>query len=425
MMKHYARDRAARLGRTLAAAALTVLAGGLAAGCGKILEADAPSRVIATDLDNPSYAPLLVKSAVGDFDCALASYITTTAQVVDEFKSVNIYSAEASDYDRRTVNPARTQYATFECGGFGAIYQPLETAVWQADNALKLLDGYTDAQVANRATLIQTAAAYAGYGRVLLGEGFCTAAINVGPELTPAQIFAQADSLFTRAISGPDAQIANMARVGRARARLDLGNGAGALADAQLVPAGFVQFARYSDASTRSQNEVYNRNNRAEGVSIDVQNRNVAFQGVSDPRVKVQKTKDIAPNGIDTVWVQLKYTSLNQPIPVARYEEAQLIAAEVAGGQTAVEIINKLHAKVGLPPFQSTDPAAIRNQVIQERAHELFLEGHRFGDVRRLDIPFDPPTGTPYWQGGTYGSTRCFPLPDLERSNNPNIGPKS
>ena len=43
---------------------------------------------------------------------------------------------------------------------------------------VKVLEALTDAQVANRATLIQTAQAYGGYGRILLGEGFCTMAIS-------------------------------------------------------------------------------------------------------------------------------------------------------------------------------------------------------------------------------------------------------
>lgn len=411
----------ARRNRTLAAAAFILVAGIGAAGCSNLLDVDAPSRVRADDLNNPIYASLLVRSAVGDFDCALASYITTTGMVVDELKSVNIYSAEASDYDRRTVNPARTQYATYECGSFGASYQPIETAIWQADNVLALLGEWTDEEVPDRASLIQTAQAYAGYGRILLGEGFCSAAINGGPELQPAQLFEQADALFTTALEGPDPQIANMALLGRARARLDGGNTAGALADALLVPPGFVQYAHYSDASTRSRNAVYTHNNRNEGVSIDLENQDVRFAGVPDPRVPVEKTSDIGPNGIDTVWVQLKYSSLNAPIPIARYAEAQLIVAEISGGQTAVDIINDLHTAAGLPPFNSSDPEAIRNQVIQERAHELFLEGQRFFDFNRFELPFDPPVGTPYWQGGSYGTTRCLPLPDLERDNNPNI----
>lgn len=168
--------------------------------CDSLLDVKAPSRVPAEDLESPAAAALLVQSAVGDFDCALASYITTTSQVVDEFMGVHIYSAEAFDYDRRTVDPARQQYATRECGEYGAIYQPLSTAIWQADNVLADLEGYTDEEVTDRARLMQTAAAYAGYGRVLLGEGFCTAAIDTGPELTSQEIFDDAEALFTRAL---------------------------------------------------------------------------------------------------------------------------------------------------------------------------------------------------------------------------------
>lgn len=400
-----------------------LLAVGTVAGCDSILDVKAPSRVQAEDLDSPGFASLLVQSAVGDFECALASYITTTGQVVDEFKAVHIYSAEAMDYDRRTVNSARQQYATFECGAYGAIYQPLSTAIWQAENALEKLEKFTDAEVANRADLIQIASAYAGYGRVLLGESFCTAAINLSAELTPAQIFTEAEERFTRALTGSNSAITNMARVGRARARLNLGNREAALADAQAVPLGFVRLARYSEASSRSQNEVYNRNNRVYGMSVEPQTRNLTFQGVPDPRVHVVNTGDRGPNGVDTVWAQQKYTSFNTPIPIARYEEAQLIIAEISGGQTAVNIINALHEKAGLPPFASTNEAEIMAQVIEERRRELFAEGHRFWDFRRFELPFEPPPGTPFpIGGGQYGDMRCFPLPDLERDNNPNIG---
>ncbi|MEO8453201.1 MAG: RagB/SusD family nutrient uptake outer membrane protein [Gemmatimonadota bacterium] len=420
-MKHDGRSAFARQTQRRAIAAFAMIAALAGAACSSLLDVDAPSRVRADNLNNPVYAQLLVKSAVGDFDCAFASYIVTTGQVVDEFKAVNISSAEASDYDRRSVSPARTQYASNGCGGLGAIYQPISTAIWQADNVLELLSKWTDTEVPDRARLSQTAQAYAGYGRIFLGEGFCSAAISGGPELQPAAIFKQADSLFTVALGGSDTQISTLARLGRARARLDMGNTAGALSDALLVPAGFVQYARYSDASNRSRNVVFNTNNFAENVSIDVQNQDVAFGGVPDPRVAVLKTRDRASNGIDTVWVQLKYASLNASIPLARYAEAQLIVAEVSGGQTAVDIINQLHTAAGLPQFSSTDPVLIRDHVIQERARELFLEGQRFFDFNRFTLPFNPPAGAPYWQGGTYGTTRCFPLPDLERDNNANI----
>ena len=61
-------------------------------------------------------------------------------------------------------------------------------------------------------------------------------------------------------------------------------------------------------------------------------------------------------------------------------------------------------------------------QIIEERRREFFLEGHRLGDLRRYNLPFLPAPGAPYGPGGTYGNQTCFPLPDVERINNPNIG---
>jgi hypothetical protein len=66
-------------------------------------------------------------------------------------------------------------------------------------------------------------------------------------------------------------------------------------------------------------------------------------------------------------------------------------------------------------------PTFVIAQVIEERIRELYLEGHHIYDLRRFDIPNTPPPGTNYRQGGVYGSARCFPLPALEKDNNPNF----
>jgi hypothetical protein len=411
--------------RRLRAMATIAFAVASLAGCKGLLDVKAPSRVLAEDLADPSFAGLLAKSAQGDFNCAFSSYLETALQVTDELMGVHIISAEAMDYDRRAVNPARFQYATYECGQYGAIYQPIETAVWQADNALKVLESLTDAQVAGRLALIQQTQAYAGYGRILLGEGFCTAVINMGAEMTSDQVFAEAEALFTKALTGPAAEYTNMARMGRARTRFDLKNNVGALADAQLVPVGYVKNAEYSSAASRAYNGIYTRNINQQSLSVEAGFRNLTFKGVPDPRVKTAFSGQIGSDGRNPVWSQFKYTAFGSPIPVARYAEAQLIIAEIQGGQTAVNIINTLHRAVGLPDFASTNETEIKNQVYEERARELFLEGQRFWDFRRLNLPFVPPVGTNYLdKGGTYGSTRCFPLPDLERNNNPNLAKK-
>jgi hypothetical protein len=41
-------------------------------------------------------------------------------------------------------------------------------------------------------------------------------------------------------------------------------------------------------------------------------------------------------------------------------------------------------------------------------------------DIKRYGIPLTPPAGTPYPLGGFYGDETCYPLPDVERNNNPN-----
>jgi hypothetical protein len=110
---------------------------------------------------------------------------------------------------------------------------------------------------------------------------------------------------------------------------------------------------------------------------------------------------------------------------LARYEEAQLIIAEIQGGAQAVTIINAMRSKVGLLPYTGAiDAASIQNLVISERQRVLFLEGFRNYDIERFAIPFNPAIGVDFpFKGGKYGNTTCLPLPDIEKNNNPSLGP--
>ncbi len=110
---------------------------------------------------------------------------------------------------------------------------------------------------------------------------------------------------------------------------------------------------------------------------------------------------------------------------MARYAEAQLIIAEadVAANDlpAAVAIINDLHAAAGLPAFDvAATPEGVMNQIIYERRAELFLESHRFGDIRRYNVPLVPVPGTAYPNGGEWQDARCFPIPGIETDANPN-----
>ena len=114
------------------------------------------------------------------------------------------------------------------------------------------------------------------------------------------------------------------------------------------------------------------------------------------------------------------------PIPIASGDEAILLTAEAdleAGNVTAaVAGINKLRTKSSLPQYAGGTAAQVRAQLIDERRRELYLEGQRLGDIIRFSIPQSPAAGTPFpIKGGQYGNQICFPLPDIERNNNPTL----
>ena len=394
--------------------------------CNSLLDVQVPSRILADDLNQPRNAQLIVDGAVSDFECALASYVQAYGLITDELDDAALSQAQF-DFDRRTFTAAGGAYATSGCGA-SAVTVPVSTARFSNDNAITRLDGWTDAQVTNRHKLLATATAYAGYSYILLGEGQCTAAVDGGPELTPALVFDLAAQRFTRAMTEAttvsDNNLLNMARVGRARALLNQGKGALAMADAQLVPAGFVFNARYNDATGRSRNLIYASLFTGNGLTVGPAYRGLTFGGVADPRVNLTNTGLKAFDQVNIIWRANKYNLPTSPIPIAKYQEAQLIMAEVQGGQPAVNIINALHTAAGLPSFNSVDSATIANQVVEERRRELFLEGQRGYDINRLNLALNPAAGTPYPKGGFYGSLRCLPLPDVERNNNPSLNGK-
>lgn len=404
------------------------------------LEVETPDRVPAEGLVTPETASLMTDGAIADFDCAYGAYVVLTGMLSQELLDAT-QTASRWPYEQRDVLPSDARYAIGSPGDEIdapspceelAVYTPLSTARWSADNILQQLQQWTDEEVleasgADRETLVATAAAYAGYSYLLLGEGFCSAAVDIGAELNPEDLFNLALERFETAenaasASGVDDML-NMARVGRARAYQDLGQGADAVAAAQTVPAGFVHYATASDASPRRRNRVYDESGVGDvggkSASVGPRYRNVEWQGVPDPRVQAFDAETTYQLGTQ-VFLQEKYDSHSTPIPIASYVEAQLIIAEVEGGATARGIINQLHSAAGLPPF-SGDDAATAAHVVEERRRELWLTGHRFNDIERLELPLDPAPGTEYRKGGVYGSTLCLPLPNIERFNNPEI----
>jgi starch-binding outer membrane protein, SusD/RagB family len=431
----------------LALAATGVIA---LAGCNafdKYLKVTSPEQIPTGLAEQPQNAELLSFSAVGDFECAYGVSVVINGLVSGELIDGTLTAARW-DYDRRSFDHTTPTYSTGTCDGSVSEigqYTPIQTARHTNDRVLQLLRGWTDAQVApnSRQQLIDTAAVYAAYSRLLLGETMCTAPDSeFGQALTPAQIFAKAEALFTLVIDsvpvsalGEDTTIRTVAFAGRARARLDQGNLAGAAADAALIPAGF-EFdatATGGGASSHRQNRI-NAQQTGRNISVQAAYRGLTVTGtggtVPDTRVAVARNASPDTNASDRVtplFISLKNSSAATPLRVASYQEAQLIIAEANGGSAAsVTAINNARVADGLPPYNGpTDAASVAAQVTEERRRELFLEGKRLFDIRRLSLPLDPAPGLTYStadrKGGTYQNQTCFPLPDVEKFNNPGV----
>jgi hypothetical protein len=423
--------RGVHTARLTAAALLPAIA---LSGCGDIfsLEQENKGQLTADAAYTPANAQLLVNGAIADFECAYARYVTGSAMLGDEL--INAFSNTSNfDYDRRTLN-LTSPYAG-GCGGaqLPGIYTSVSTARGTADVAYERLSGWTDAQVPNRVRFMAQVATYAGYSLLLLGEGFCSAAIDVGPELTPAQVFAEALIRFDRAIADAttanEASMLDMARLGRARALLNTGELADAATAAAQVPADFVVNTSMDASDTRRQNLIFLHLFQNFWSSVDPSYRDLTLDGAPDPRVVATNSGRLGTGTTIPVWQTSKYPEVTTPFPVARYAEAQLIIAEaraaagdLAGAATAINAARN-SGRTGMPQYSAAEQtqAQVQAQIIEERRRELFLEGRRFWDVQRFDLPLVPAPGTPYLTTGTYGDQRCFPVPAVERDNNPNF----
>ncbi len=436
--------RRSRQGTVLFGAAL--LFSGLIA-CNSLLDVPVPSRIPAGPLETPSNAILLTNGAIADFDCALGSFIVVGGELDDEFEDATS-TASRWVYDKRNVPTDNSQlYASNDCDGEGT-YVPTNRARESADNVLRIVTAATPAELptgVSRDSLIAILAAYAGYARVQLGEMFCSAVISTvlpngslqyGTELTPAQMFQSADSMFTLAITtaqttaGSDSAL-KMALIGRARSELDQGLWADAQADAEQVASdtNYVLVSTASGTTARRENRVWSESNKTSvASSVGPRYQNMMYQGVLDPRVQATPYGHTSETGV-VQWYQAKYADVGSAIPIAKWAEAELIIGEAdahAGDVNgAIGVINTLHRRAGLPLYTGlATQDAVLAQIIDERSRELFLEGQRLYDVIRNNLPLVPAPGAAYRNGGVYGadgSQLCLKLPDIERANNPNL----
>ncbi len=397
--------------------------------CNTLLSVDNPGRVPDEDLNDPTLMPALEAGAIQTFQCGAISYAATAGMLSGEYWSANGF-VNNHPWEWRGVVQIKGEPGSCNYGRastFMGFYTPLQQARYQLEDTYNRAEKFTDAQVPTRAKIMAEMRAYAGYAYLLLGEGMCDMAIDAGPKITRDSTLKLAVARFTDAIDRagklPDASLKNMSLVGRARAQLDLGNLAGAAADAILVDSGFVRNAEFSESNLMRENRIYNLTTRGEFLSVAPAYQGLTVNGVADPRVAVVNTKRIAQDNVTPLWLETKFNpngtaTATAPLRIASWAEAQLIYAEATGGQAGLDAINKVRAADGIGPLVLAPTDDFEAAVLEERRRELFSEGQRYGDMLRKGLPFQSGTNR---KGQTYSNLTCVPLPDVETLNNPSI----
>ena len=403
-----------------------VLLTGSAVACkDSFLQVTNPNLIDAATVDPNSGAATLAASAQQNFATAIGwlimygAWFTGEANVSDTFPTRN-------EFGFRTISDLNGSLNT-------DVWGPLSLAVASSKTVL-------DLDLPNPTTNINLArgATFRGFSLLQMATDFCTGTVSSGPELTTAQMLDTAIFWFGKGVdvgnanaSADGKNLANASLVGRARAKLQKGDKAGAKADADAVTAGFsLNLTFVDDLTNRTR-----LSNRMWFFTFDRGSLSVAsFYQTTDPRVPFKapgthtlQPQDAVPGGF---FIQQKYAAYAAPVRLASKLEAEYISAEASGDVTAqLALIDARRAANAQPAYSgATDAASVLTELFTQRGFEFYMEGKRIADFRRSPSSTKgiAATGSVYVKPGyaNVGSQTCYPIPRTERDNNPNF-PKS
>ncbi len=394
----------------------------LAAACSdSFVQVTNPDRIDAATVDPSSGATTLAFSAQQNFATAfgwLAMYsgwFTEEANVSDTFPTRNEFGFRLITDLNGSLN--------------GDVWAPISLAAASAKTVL-------DLELPNPTSNINyaRAATFRGFAILTIGTDFCSGSLSSGPELTTAQLLDSAIVYFTKGVdigkaaaSADGTALANASLVGRARAKLQKGDKAGAAADAAQVPAGFNFDLRMTDDlanRTRLSNRIYQFTFDRSSISV------APYFRVNDPRVPYLAPGVSKLNGQDAVpggfYEQKKYPAYAASMRLASKLEADYIAAEAGGVTAQLALIAARRTAAGQTPYVGAiDAASVLAELMTQKAFDFYLEGKRLADFRRVPAAVKgiTPAGGAYFKPGysNVGTQTCYPLPRVERDNNPNM----
>ena len=249
--------------------------------------------------------------------------------------------------------------------------------------------------------------------------------IDGGPEIPNTDHFQRAVDQFTAAIpiaqAGGQTDLVNAAYAGRAQAKVLMGDWSGAAADAAQVPADFVFYAEI-DVEMRNI-LTYETHNRYEYTVYNT----YMESHPDDPRAPwvIARNNDgtvaNGANGSTPHYQQQKYEDNSSDVALTKGTEMLLIRAEAAlrsnDMSTAYARMNEARTFYGMDPLTpAADLAGAWADLHYERGATLWLEGRRFGDLRRWYAESGPAHDDTF-----NGRDTCVPIARAERLSNPNL----
>lgn len=413
-------------------AALALSAAGLVGALGACdLSVVDPERITEPVLEDSTLANELANAPVGLFNITYANYAYASAVFSDEAVSGHNFE-QWQDVDARVINDSDAGYGE---------YVRLHQIRFLGGNMATRLTGMLGEQRASTDNRVAMAYAMQGYGTLLLGEMYCESPLAGDQAASSSeQILQAAIPAFEKglaiATAANNQQTVNIIRVGLARTYLNLGNTAKAAEFAAQVPANFVAYATSSGDRTELYTPYYSATvGQQFNIGVDTK-----FQNLNDPRIR-HKAAAAGHNvnyPVSVPYMSPSFTGYNAATPTGfqnntdlRYAsglEAQYIVAEAQGpNAVTVAFINSRRA-IGnqTPLLDNVSAAEFRLAILDQRARDFYLDGHRVGDLRRFKKLYQVdqfPTGdnpNPGPKYTNYGTAECFVPTRGERIGNPN-----
>jgi hypothetical protein len=425
------------LRRCAQAAIVAALFGG--AACRNALDVNNPQLIPEADLTDPQLVNVLTNTTIAALQASYSEFVWFSAIITDEALNAT------NDYRSGELSQRIVELAQGNAGPYNRLARYRATADSAASRIKALVAN------PNSDLRLARALAYAGYGYLFMAEFLCTAPINGGPLITDDSLEVLALNRFNQAITiaaaGRSASplaadsIANFARVGAARASLNLKRYTDAITFGLAVDTGFAILANYmTSANTDLQNSLWARAN-GQNKQIGV---HPLMQNLKDPRVRYVTKAVLGHNQLTLLnvpysprtfstftYVDSTPFAQNSKIEIASGLEARYIVSEASiqggsGGWSTAQITNFVNARRAYgkeAPLGATDDlfAALRD----EKRRDLYLGARRLGDLRRYkaqNVGDFFPSGThPNKEWGLYGTATCYIITQDEMSVNPNV----